>query len=212
MGGIAPERLVFLDECGVLTNMARLYGRSPRGTRAPGSVPCGRWERLSVLGALGQNGMVASMSIQAATDGAVFCAYLEQVLLPELQRTRPDAVIVMDNLGAHKTPEVRAFLGRSGFLYRYLPPYSPDLNPIELAWAKLKAALRKAAARTVEDLHQALGPALDAITAQDAASSAMLAMSVPTDMRNALASLLCPKRGSKNRTLEPLETLGLLAS
>ena len=168
MGGIAPERLVFLDECGMLTNMARLYGRSPRGTRAPGSVPCGRWERLSVLGALGQNGMVASMSIQAATDGAVFCAYLEQVLLPELQRTRPDAVIVMDNLGAHKTPEVRAFLGRSGFLYRYLPPYSPDLNPIELAWAKLKAVLRKAAARTVEDLHQALGPALDAITAQDA--------------------------------------------
>ena len=116
VGGIAPERLVFLDECGVLTNMARLYGRSPRGTRAPGSVPCGRWERLSVLGALGQNGMVASMSIQAATDGAVFCAYLEQVLLPELQRTRPDAVIVMDNLGAHKTPEVRAFLGRSGSL------------------------------------------------------------------------------------------------
>lgn len=116
VGGIAPERLVFLDECGVLTNMARLYGRSPRGTRAPGSVPCGRWERLSVLGALGQNGMVASMSIQAATDGAVFCAYLEQVLLPELRRTRPDAVIVMDNLGAHKTPEVRAFLGRSGFL------------------------------------------------------------------------------------------------
>ena len=168
VGGIAPERLVFLDECGVLTNMARLYGRSPRGTRAPGSVPCGRWERLSVLGALGQNGMVASMSIQAATDGTVFCAYLEQVLLPELRRTRPDAVIVMDNLGAHKTPEVRAFLGRSGFLYRYLPPYSPDLNPIEPAWAKLKAALRKAAARTVEDLHQALGPALDAITAQDA--------------------------------------------
>ena len=90
------------------------------------------------------------------------------MLLPELRRTRPDAVIVMDNLGAHKTPEVRAFLGRSGFLYRYLPPYSPDLNPIEPAWAKLKAALRKAAARTVEDLHQALGPALDAITAQDA--------------------------------------------
>jgi hypothetical protein len=131
VGGIAPERLVFLDECGVLTNIARLYGRSPRGTRAPGSVPCGRWERLSVLGALGQNGMVACMSIQAATDGAVFCAYLEQVLLPELRRTRPDAVIVMDNLGAHKTPEVRAFLGCSGFLYRYLPPYSPDLNPIE---------------------------------------------------------------------------------
>lgn len=168
MGGIAPERLVFLDECGALTNMTRLYGRSPRGERAYGSVPCGRWERLSVLGALGQDGMVAAMSIQAATDGTVFCAYLEQVLLPELRRTRPDAVIVMDNLGALKTPEVRALLDRSGFPYRYLPAYSPDLNPIEPAWAKLKAALRKTAVRTVEGLHTALGPALDAITAQDA--------------------------------------------
>ena len=168
MGGIAPERLVFLDECGVLTNMARLYGRSPRGTRAPGSVPCGRWERLSVLGALGQNGMVASMSIQAATDGAVFCAYLEQVLLPELQRTRPDAVIVMDNLGAHKTPEVRAFLGRSGFLYRYLPPYSPDLSPIEPAWAQVKAELRRVAARDEDALQRALGPALDRVSAANA--------------------------------------------
>jgi transposase len=167
VGGIAPERLVFLDECGVLTNMARLYGRSPRGTRAPGSVPCGRWERLSVLGALGQNGMVASMSIQAATDGAVFCAYLEQVLLPELQRTRPDAVIVMDNLGAHKTPEVRAFLGRSGFLYRYLPPYSPDLNPIEQAFSKLKASLRREGVRTFEALIEAMGRALDKITDRD---------------------------------------------
>jgi hypothetical protein len=128
VGGISPERLVFLDECGVLTNMARLHGRSPRGTRAQGTVPCGRWERLSVLGALGHEGMVASMSIQAATDGAVFCAYLEQVLLPELRRTRPDAVIVMDNLAAHKTLKVQALLDRSGFAYRYLPPYSPDLG------------------------------------------------------------------------------------
>ena len=168
VGGIGPERLVFLDECGVLTSMARLHGRSPRGERAYGSVPCGRWERVTVLGALGHGGMVAGMSIQAAADGAVFCAYLEQVLLPELRRSRPDAVIVMDNLGAHKTPKVRALLDKAGFAYRYLPPYSPDMNPIELAWAKLKALLRKAAARTVEDLHQALRPALDAITAQDA--------------------------------------------
>lgn len=168
VGGISPERLVFLDECGVLTNMARLHGRSPRGERAHGSVPCGRWERLSVLGALGTQGMIASMSIQAATDEAVFCAYLEQVLLPELRRTRPDAVIVMDNLAAHKTPAVRALLDRSAFSYRYLPPYSPDLNPIEPAWAKLKASLRKAAVRTVEGLHAALGPALDAISTQDA--------------------------------------------
>ncbi len=115
VGGIAPERLVFLDECGVLTGMARLHGRSPRGTRASGEVPHGSWTRLSVLGALGREGMLAAMSVQAATDGAVFRAYLERVLLPELRRTRPDAVLVMDNLGAHKTPKVRELLDGSGF-------------------------------------------------------------------------------------------------
>jgi transposase len=171
IGGIAPERLVFLDECGVLTNMARLWGRSPRGTRAVGTVPCGHWRRLTVLGALGIGGMLAAMSVEAATSGAVFLAFLEQVLLPELRRSRPDAVLVLDNLRAHKTAAVRRLLDRSGFLYRYLPPYSPDLNPIEPAWAKLKAELRRLAARTTEALHQALGPALDAITAQDASGS-----------------------------------------
>jgi transposase len=168
VGGISPERLVFLDECGVLTNMARLHGRSPRGTRALGTVPCGRWKRLTLLGALGQDGMVAAMSVEATTDRTVFRAYLEQVLLPELRRTRPDAVLVMDNLGAHKAPEVRALLDRAGFSYRYLPSYSPDLNPIEPAWAKLKSLLRKAATHSVDGLHAAFGPALDAITAQDA--------------------------------------------
>jgi len=127
VGGIAPERLVFLDECGVLTGMARLHGRSPRGKRARGAVPHGPWTRLSVLGALGREGMLAAMSVEAATTGAVFHAYLEQVLLPELRRSKPDAVLVMDNLGAHKTPKVRGLLDRSGFPYRYLPSYSPDL-------------------------------------------------------------------------------------
>jgi transposase len=168
VGGIAPERLVFLDECGVLTNMIRLWGRSPRGTRAVGTVPCGHWQRLTVLGALGTGGMVATMSIEAATSGAVFLAYLEQVLLPALRRSKPDAVLVLDNLRAHKTAAVRKLLDHSGFLYRYLPAYSPDLSPIEPAWAKLKAELRRLAARTAEALHRALGPALDTITAQDA--------------------------------------------
>ena len=168
IGGIAPERLVFLDECGVLTNMARLWGRSPRGERAVGAVPRGHWKRLTVLGALGIGGMVAAMGVEAATSGAVFHAYLEQVLLPELRRTKPDAVLVLDNLRAHKTVVVRGLLERSGFAYRYLPSYSPDLNPIEPAWAKLKAELRRIAARTTAALHQALGPALDTITAQDA--------------------------------------------
>ena len=169
LGGVSPERLVFLDECGVLPSLSRLHGRSPRGERACAVAPFGRWTRLTVLGALGAEGMVGAMSVQAATSAAVFHAYLEQVLLPELRRTRPDAVLVMDNLAAHKTARTRALLDRSGFAYRYLPAYSPDLNPIEPAWAKVKTALRRAAARTVDALHEALGPALAAITPQDAA-------------------------------------------
>jgi transposase len=169
VSGVAPQRLVFLDECGVLTDMARLHGRSPRGTRAHGSAPFGHWTRVTVLGALGTEGVVGAMGVEAATGGAVFHAYLEQVLLPALRRAKPDAVLVMDNLPAHKAPKVRALLDRSGFAYRYLPSYSPDLNPIEAAWAKVKAELRRVAARTVGALHEALGPALAAITPQDAA-------------------------------------------
>jgi len=169
VGGIGPERLVFLDECGVLTNMVRLHGRSPRGTRACASAPFGHWTRITVLGALGAEGIVGAMSVEAATDAAVFHAYLDEVLLPELRRARPDAVLVMDNLPAHKAPRVKALLDRSGFAYRYLPAYSPDLNPIEPAWAKVKAELRRVAARTADALHEACGPALAAITPQDAA-------------------------------------------
>ena len=168
MGGIAPERLVFLDECGVLTSMARLHGRSPRGERARGTVPCGRWTRLSVLGALGHEGVLAAMSVEGAASGAVFHAYLERVLLPELRRAKPDAVLVMDDLGAHETPEVRELLDGSGFPYRYLPSYSPDLDPIEPAWAQVKAELRRAAARDKDALHRALGPALDRVSAANA--------------------------------------------
>ena len=168
VAGIAPDRLVFLDGCGVLTGMARLYGRGPRGERARGTVPCGPWARLSVLGALGREGMLAAMSVPAATDGAVFRAYLERVLLPELRRTKPDAVLVMDNLGAHKTPKVRELLDGSGFPYRYLPSYSPDLNPIEPAWAQVQAELRRVAARDENALQRALGPALDLVSAANA--------------------------------------------
>jgi hypothetical protein len=169
VGGISPERLVFLDECGVLTTMSRLHGRSPRGTRACASAPFGHWTRVTVLGALGAEGIVGAMGVEAATSGAVFHAYLDEVLLPELRRVKPDAVLVMDNLPAHKAPRIRALLDRSGFAYRYLPAYSPDLSPIEPAWAKVKAELRRVAARAVEALHGACGPALAAITPQDAA-------------------------------------------
>jgi transposase len=169
VAGIDPARLVFLDECGVPTSMVRLHGRSPRGTRACASAPFGHWTRLTVLGALGAEGIVGAMGVEAATGAAVFRAYLDQVLLPELRRTKPDAVLVMDNLAAHKTPRVRALLDASGFAYRYLPSYSPDLSPIEPIWAKVKAELRRVAARTAEALHEALGPALGAVTPQDAA-------------------------------------------
>lgn len=170
IGGIAPERLVFIDESAVLTSLARRYGRSPRGQRAYAQVPFGNWKRLSVLSALGIEGVLATMSIEAATDGDTFAAYLEQVLLPVLRERKPDAVLVMDNLRPHKTPAVQAVLEGSGFLYRYLPGYSPDLSPIEPGWAKVKAYLRRVAARTVEALEQALAPALDSITARDAAA------------------------------------------
>ena len=168
VGGVSPERLVFLDECGVLTNMACLHGRAPRGQRALGMAPAGRWERVAVLGVLGADGIVAAMSVEAATDAAVFTAFLDEVLLPKLRQVRPDAVLVIDNLAAHKTPAVRAVLDASGFACRYLPSCSPDLNPIEPSWAKLKGKLCQAAARTADALHMALGPALNAITPQDA--------------------------------------------
>jgi transposase len=110
------------------------------------------------------------MGVEAATSGAVFAAYLDRVLLPELRRIRPDAVLVMDNLAAHKTERVRALLDGSGFAYRYLlPAYSPDLNPIEPVWAKVKGELRRAAARTPPALHRALGPALASVTPRNAA-------------------------------------------
>ena len=168
VGGIGPERLVFLDECMELTTMVRLRGRSPRGTRARVSAPFGHWTRVTVLGALGGEGIVGAMSVEAATDAAVFHAYLERVLLPELRRTKPDAVLVMDNLPAHKAPQVRTLLDRSGFAYRYLPAYSPDLNPIEPGWAKIKAELRRAEARSLDQLDAALPHALDQITPSNA--------------------------------------------
>ena len=148
---------------------AVLYGRSPRGTRACASAPFGHRQRLTVLGALGAEGVVGAMSVEAATSAAVFCACLDQVLLPELRRTKPDAVLVMGNLPAHKATPVRALLDASGFAYRCLPPYSPDLDPSEPGWAKVEAEPRRVAARTADALHEALGAALARTTPLDAA-------------------------------------------
>src|SRR5687768_17148001 len=147
--------------------MTRSHARAAPGERAVGQVPGGHWERLTVIGALGLEGVVASMSLAAATTTAVFLAFVEPALLPAL-RGRPDAVVVMDNLGAHKGERVRHAFEAAQISYRYLPSYSPDLNPIEPCWSKLKGGLRAKAARTLEGLEAELGPALAAITAQDA--------------------------------------------
>ncbi len=167
LAGIDPRRLVFLDESGIDTRLTRAHGRAPRGQRAPGKVPRGSWERLTVIGALALDGVVGCMSVAAATSTAVFVAFAEQVLAPAL-RDRPDAIVVMDNLPAHKAEAVRSALDRAGLAHRHLPPYSSDLNPIEQAWSKLKASLRATGARSREALEEALGPALAAITAHDA--------------------------------------------
>ena len=166
LAGIAPERLVFVDESGIDTRLVRTHARAPRGERAVGRVP---WERrrLTLIGALGLGGVVALMTVAAATDAAVFLAFIEGVLAPSLKR-RPDAVLVLDNLSAHKTPAVRGALDRARISYRYLPSYSPDFNPMEPCWAKLKAHFRTCAARCIEALEAELPSALRTITPDNA--------------------------------------------
>jgi transposase len=161
------KNLVFLDETGITTAMTRLYARAPRGARARGSAP-GGWRRLSVLGALSGEGMIAAMSIPAATTTRVFVAFLQDVLIPELRRRHPGATVLMDNLSAHKPKQVESALAEAGFKLLYLPRYSPDLSPIEPGWSKLKNALRTTKARTRDALETALLPALDSITSADA--------------------------------------------
>jgi transposase len=168
MSGLPTERLVFLDESGVTTKMARTHARAPRGQRAYGSIPLGSWQRLTVLGALACEGLVATMSIEASTSTSVLLAYLEQVLVPKLQQVKPDAILVMDNLRPHHATEVRDLLNRAGIGLLYLPRYSPEFNPIEPAWGKMKEQLKAKAARTLEALEAELKSALDTITAKDA--------------------------------------------
>lgn len=159
-----PARLVFIDETGASTKMARLYGRSFRGTRCIAHVPHGHWKTTTFVGGLRCCGMTAPMVLDGAMDGAAFLAYVEQVLAPTL---KPGDVVVMDNLPAHKPATVRDAIEQAGAELRFLPPYSPDLNPIEMAFSKLKALLKKAAARTVEDLWRAIAEALPRLTQND---------------------------------------------
>ena len=158
---------MFIDESGVTTEMTRRYGRAPRGERVIDSAPAGHWRTLTLLGAISAQGMLAAMTIEAATDADVFLAYIEQVLCPKLQ---PGQIVVMDNLAAHKVAGVRELIGDRGAQLLYLPPYSPDFNPIEKAWSKIKQGLRSAKARALETLEEAAAAAIATVTADDAAA------------------------------------------
>lgn len=165
MRGIDAERLVFLDESGVSTQMTRRYGRARRGVRVSESTPEGNWKILTILGAMSMHGMIATMTVEAATDAEIFLAYLDHMLCPAL---KPGDVVVMDNLSSHKVTGVRERIEAAGAELLYLPPYSPDLNPIEKAWAKLKQQLRSAKARTKEALDQAITELIPTIRPKDA--------------------------------------------
>jgi transposase len=162
---ISPERLIFLDESGVTTSMTRLYARAPGGGRIHEATPGGHWKIMTILGAMSLNGMIATMTIEEPTDTDIFMAYVEHLLYPVL---KPGDVVVMDNLSAHKAPAVREWIEKAGAELLYLPPYSPDLNPIEKAWAKLKQVLRETKARTKEALDRAITDALPSITPDNA--------------------------------------------
>ena len=153
-----PARLVFVDETGAATNLTRRYGRSPRGRRLDGPVPHGHWKSTTFVGGLTSRGFVAPYVLDGPMNGAIFKAWVEQMLAPEL---RPGDIVIMDNLRAHKIDGIAEAVAAHGAELRYLPPYSPDLNPIEQAFAKLKALLRKAAERTVDGLWNAIGKLLD---------------------------------------------------
>jgi len=147
--------------------MTRNYARAPRGQRVKEATPQSHWQTLTMLAALTHQGLQAPMTIAEPTDGDIFLAYLEQVLCPLL---RPGQVVVMDNLSAHKVAGVRERIEAAGARLIYLPPYSPDLNPIEQAWSKIKQILRSLKARTLETLELAVAAALQAITVQNAAA------------------------------------------
>ncbi len=154
-----PTTLVFLDETWASTNMARRYGRSPKGERLICPVPHGHWKTTTFIAALRADGLTAPMVIDGAMTGDLFVAYVEQILVPTL---RPGDVVVMDNLICHKRAGVEKAVAKAGGTVRYLPPYSPDLNPIELAFSKLKGLLRSAGKRTLDGLWDFLGKSLDA--------------------------------------------------
>lgn len=158
------RRLAFLDECGAHTKLARLYGRAFRGQRVVDRVPHGHWKTTTFVGALRLSGFTAPAVIDGPMNGTVFLGYVEQQLTPTLQE---GDFVIMDNLAAHKVAGVREAIERVGAQLVYLPPYSPDFNPIELAFSKLKTLLRAAAERTVEGLERRIGQLMERFDSSD---------------------------------------------
>jgi len=161
---VAHRRLLFIDESGARTNMTRLYGRGPRGARVYDRVPNGRWETTTMIAAIGRNGAQAPWVLNGPMDGAAFAVWAEHILVPTLEA---NDIVVMDNLSVHKNTDARAAIMAVGAQVWDLPPYSPDLNPIEKMWSKVKAYLRKAKARNPDSLCQAIGDAMASVSFQD---------------------------------------------
>lgn len=155
---LAVERLVFIDETGAATNMVRRYGRSPRGLRVKGYAPNGHWKTTTFVAGLTRNGIIAPLVVDAPMNRAIFTQYVRQFLAPAL---KPGDIVVMDNLSSHKGADVEAAITSRGARLLFLPPYSPDLNPIEMVFAKLKTLLRTAAERTRDDLWQRIGSLIE---------------------------------------------------
>jgi len=159
-----PEKLVFVDETGASTKMVRTRGRAPKGQRLVGREPWGHWKTTTFTAGLRRDGLVAPYVLDGPMNGDAFLVYVEKILVPALN---PGDIVIMDNLAAHKVQGVRAQIEAAGAALLYLPPYSPDLNPIEMAFAKLKALLRAAAERSVEALWSRIGQLLDAFSADE---------------------------------------------
>lgn len=166
-GRIDPSRLVFIDETWTRTDMAPLRGWAPLGRRLPGKVPHGRWNTATFLAAMRHDRIEAPWLLEGPIDGGSFHIYVEQVLVPTL---RPGDIVIMDNLGSHRGKTVRRLIRAAGAKLFFLPKYSPDLNPIEQVFAKLKHLLRKAEARTVASICTAIGQLLGSFTSSECAN------------------------------------------
>ena len=174
---LEPDRLIFLDECGTNTKMARLYGRAKRGERCRAAIPHGHWKTTTLVAGLSSDGIIAPMTLDGAMDGEMFSAYVTTLLAPCLM---PGDIVIMDNLPAHKVSGARQAIEDAGARIVFLPPYSPDFNPIEKAIAQMKSFLKKTAARTKAELDTAIAKAIDIVTPLNA-QNYFEACGYPTD-------------------------------